>query len=156
MIDENYEDWRELLENFPCETLREINRLWLENSNNKFGISIQAEIYQSLGSPSYGDSNWDVFGERVGWKQDHWLSYDELMEKFEKKNVQERSPSRTSSSPLAIPTLPVSIYTKFISNSGSLRFQGWAEWVEIGWERFCDVGRGGKRVFFSRIATCKL
>ncbi|ACC85183.1 CHAT domain-containing protein [Nostoc punctiforme] len=36
MVRENYRMWRELLENFPCETLREINRLWLQNSNNNW------------------------------------------------------------------------------------------------------------------------
>jgi len=112
MVKENYEDWKELLTNFPCETLREINRLWLQNSNNNFGISIQAEIYRNLGSPSYGDDKWDVFGERVGWKQeadDSWLSYYELMKKFEKNNVQDDVPL-----PLpAMPSLPALIYTRY-------------------------------------------
>ncbi|MHC0068571.1 GUN4 domain-containing protein [Nostoc sp. UIC 10890] len=105
MVKENYEHWDELLKKFPCETLREINSLWLQNSNNKFGISIQAGIYHSLGSPSYRDDNWDVFGERVGWKQDSWLSYHELMEKFEKESVQEGMLPSTPSAPSLLPTL---------------------------------------------------
>ena len=49
MVKQNYVDWEDTLKNFPCETLKEINRLWLQNSNDRFGISIQMEIYQSLG-----------------------------------------------------------------------------------------------------------
>lgn len=113
MVKEPYKDWEELLKNVPCETLREINRLWLQNSNNRFGISIQAEIYQSLGSPSYGDDNWDVFGERVGWKQNDWLSYDEIKNNAQQKNEMMKSP----------PSLPMKIYTKVMG--------GWV-WGWIG------------------------
>ncbi|MBD2512004.1 CHAT domain-containing protein [Nostoc muscorum FACHB-395] len=117
MFKENYKDWDKLLKNFPCETLREINSLWLENSNNNFGISIQAEIYQSLGSPIYGDSNWNVFGLRVGWKDDQWLSYDQLMKKFEKNNTQQKDECEMISSSTSLPSaaLPVRIYTRYQS-----------------------------------------
>jgi len=139
MVKKNYEDWYELLNNFPCETLREINRLWLESSNNKFGISIQAEIYQGLGSPSYGDDNWYVFGERVGWKQDNWLSYDELMEEFEGNNAQEGE--RMRSLPSAWPLLPILIYTRVVGWRDGC---GWLMWGGWRWN------------LFSRAETCKL
>ncbi len=112
MVKEKHDNWDALLKNFPRETLREINSLWLQNSNNTFGISIQAEIYRGLGSPGYRDhENWDIFGERVGWKQGDWLSYDKLMKKFEKNNVQEKDVTLPSSSSPVL--LPVLIYTKF-------------------------------------------
>ena len=85
--------------------MKELKHLWLQNSNNKFGISIQAEIYQSLGSPSYPNDNWDIFCERVGWKQGYWLSYYELMKKFELKN--EAMPQEA----LSAASLPALIYT---------------------------------------------
>ncbi|BAY41278.1 GUN4 domain-containing protein (plasmid) [Nostoc sp. NIES-2111] len=135
MVKENYENWYKLLKNFPCETLREINRLWLENSNNKFGISIQAEIYQSLGSASYGDSTWNIFGERVGWKQDYWLSYDELMQKFEEKNFR-----GTSSSP----SLPALVHTVRTIKDG-FKDRLW----KLGTVREREVH------LFSRAETCK-
>ncbi|MDB9325744.1 GUN4 domain-containing protein, partial [Nodularia spumigena CS-590/02] len=66
MVKENYEDWEYLLHNFPCEILKEINQLWLQNSNNKFGISIQMEIYRSLGGTEKYDSNvWNEFCDLV-------------------------------------------------------------------------------------------
>ncbi|MBD2536214.1 GUN4 domain-containing protein [Nostoc flagelliforme FACHB-838] len=139
MVKENYEDWDELLENFPCETLREINSLWLQSSNNKFGISIQAEIYQNLGSSSYGNYNWDVFGERVGWKQDSWLSYYKLMEKFEESNVQQKDEIWTSS-----PSLPALIYTQ--PN----------KWTDLTVRRrlFFGIFDIRKNIIFSRAKTC--
>ncbi|WP_193200668.1 CHAT domain-containing protein [Nostoc sp. MG11] len=113
MVKEKHKDWSELLKNFPCETLREINQLWLQNSKDQFGISIQAEIYQSLGSPSYRDDNWDIFGERVGWKQTSnsggWLSYGELINII--KNNEGMPPDVTSSSPVFV-LLPVLIHTQ--------------------------------------------
>ncbi len=81
MVKENYKDWRDLLNNFPCETLKEINRLWLENSNNKFGISIQSEIYHLLGgTQTYQDNIWEQFCDRVGWRKgDSYQRYNEIV-----------------------------------------------------------------------------
>ncbi|MBG1243171.1 CHAT domain-containing protein [Nostoc sp. NZL] len=108
MVEEKYQDWADLFKNFPCETLRKIDQLWLQNSNNQFGISIQAEIYRSLGSPEYGDIQWGNFGERVGWKQYSWLSYYELMEKSKNKNVQDKDVMLSS------PSLPALIHTRHL------------------------------------------
>lgn len=143
MVKENYRNWDDLLRNIPCETLREINSLWLQNSNNKFGISIQAEIYRHLGSPRYPDDNWDEFGERVGWKRKkgYWLSYNELNKKFEKNNVQDKDVTSFSS----LPFLPILIYTKGLSGGG----RGF-EWV---------LGMGGGRVLSPlalRLVNCNL
>jgi hypothetical protein len=55
-------------EKFPCKELRSIDQLWLKYSRGKFGISVQQQIYQSLG----GGTNWDTlwsFSDRVGWMQ---------------------------------------------------------------------------------------
>ncbi len=70
------------LENFPCEELRNINQLWLSNSDQKFGFSVQKEIYESLGGTVAGELNENVFesfGDRVGWRKDeNWVSYSDL------------------------------------------------------------------------------
>ncbi|WP_292866627.1 GUN4 domain-containing protein [Nostoc sp. LPT] len=69
IVKQNYKDWDDLLENIPCETLKEIDRLWLQNSNNQFGISIHREIFsQSLDSSRIANfSSWHActFSERV-------------------------------------------------------------------------------------------
>ncbi|MEA5628157.1 GUN4 domain-containing protein, partial [Nostoc sp. UHCC 0251] len=106
MVKEKYKNVVELLKSFPCETLREINSLWLQNSNNKFGISIQAAIFQSLGgTDSYNDDVWEKFTEQVGWNQ----SYNAILKDVLEETVPEvPEASRTTSSSSS---LPVFIYT---------------------------------------------
>ena len=76
------------IENFPCEELRTIDNLWLKYSQGKFGISVQQEIYQSLGGTK--EINWNVytsFSDQVGWRQAGvWISYNDL-------NFSETAPS---------------------------------------------------------------
>jgi dsRNA-specific ribonuclease len=55
---------RELIEEFPCEDLSIIDRLWRHYSRDRFGFSIQVEILNEVGG------NWDNFGDRVGWRID--------------------------------------------------------------------------------------
>ena len=56
------------LENFPCEDLRTINQLWLDYSDNKFGFSVQKEIYESLERAIESSQEvWENFCKRVGW-----------------------------------------------------------------------------------------
>jgi tetratricopeptide (TPR) repeat protein len=67
-------------EKFPCKELRSIDQLWLKYSRGKFGISVQQQIYQSLGGTK--EFNWDTWrsmGDRVGWRQGGmWLAYSDL------------------------------------------------------------------------------
>ncbi|ACC85122.1 GUN4 domain-containing protein [Nostoc punctiforme] len=149
MVKENYEDWEELLKDFPCETLREINRLWLISSNNRFGISIQAEIYQSLGSPRYDVVQWDAFGERIGWKQLDWLSNNELMEKFGKNG---QGVENLPSPPGA---LPVKIYTRIILPK-LLRGGSFELWRAREWGGFKVSESEGLIFLFSRAKTCRV
>ncbi|NEP06826.1 MAG: GUN4 domain-containing protein [Okeania sp. SIO2G4] len=72
-----------LIENinyFPCEDLRTIDQLWVKYSNGKFGFSVQKQIYQGLGGTrQYNNKIWEVFGDRVGWRQGgKRLYYSEL------------------------------------------------------------------------------
>lgn len=55
---------RELIEEFPCEDLRIIDRLWRHYSRDRFGFSLQVEILNEVGG------NWNNFGDRVGWRID--------------------------------------------------------------------------------------
>ena len=59
------------IDNFPCEDLGIIDRLWVSASNGKFGFSVQKEIYQSLGGKrEYEVKVWNNFADRVGWRNE--------------------------------------------------------------------------------------
>lgn len=51
----------EIIEQFPCEDLRTIDKLWAKYSNGRFGFSIQKSIWQEVGQ-DHGK-----FYSRVGW-----------------------------------------------------------------------------------------
>ena len=71
-----YED----AQNFSCQDLGMIDKLWAEYSNGEFGISVQEQIYQNLGgTKEYNLEVWKKFGDKVGWRQKgEWLNYTEL------------------------------------------------------------------------------
>jgi serine/threonine protein kinase len=69
------------LDNFPCEDLRTIDRLWVKYSNDRFGFSVQAKIYRELGGTrDYNERVWDAFGDRVGWRvKKGWIYYSGII-----------------------------------------------------------------------------
>jgi hypothetical protein len=74
---------REELLNFPCEELLAIDGLWRKYSQDRYGFSIQKEIYVKCGGQldgSYpGDTIWKKFGEEVGWRvNSEWVGYGDL------------------------------------------------------------------------------
>ena len=77
------------IDNFPCEDLHTIDKLWVKYSDGKFGFSVQKRIYQSLGETgNYDEKIWQTFGEKVGWKRrkswlGSWLYYKNIT--FDKK-----------------------------------------------------------------------
>jgi serine/threonine protein kinase len=68
------------MDNFPCEDLRTIDRLWVKSSNGKFGFSVQKEIYIKLGGTQEFDTiKMKKFGNTVGWRENgKWKDYKEL------------------------------------------------------------------------------
>ena len=78
-------DWirdKELL-SFPCIDLKTIDCLWRKYSQDRFGFSVQKEIYAHCGAQldgNYaGDEVWKNFGAQVGWYvNDSWISYQEI------------------------------------------------------------------------------
>jgi hypothetical protein len=66
------------LENFPCEDLLEIDRLWVEASNGHFGFSVQKKIWQKCGSPMDYNGDYEKFTEEVGWQLEKILKYNNL------------------------------------------------------------------------------
>ena len=84
-----YED----VENFSCQDLRTIDKLWVKYSNGNFGFSVQKQIYQSVGGTKEYDSKvWRKFGDKVGWRKGgQWLHYSELT--FSKEHYRGHLPS---------------------------------------------------------------
>lgn len=68
------------IEEFPCANLQAIDSLWLKYSVERFGFSIQSQIWQSLDGTSNPDWNaWCRFGQQVGWYvQESWLWWNDL------------------------------------------------------------------------------
>ena len=72
--------------NFPCEELLTIDRLWRKYSNDRYGFSVQKEIYVRCGGKldgEYpGDKIWEKFGTEVGWRVNNewqeYIDYDDL------------------------------------------------------------------------------
>lgn len=63
------------IDNFPCEDLRTIDRLWVYNSEGRFGFSVQAKIYRELGGTrEYNEKVWDAFGREIGWQVGSWMN----------------------------------------------------------------------------------
>ncbi|MDE5088598.1 MAG: GUN4 domain-containing protein [Trichodesmium sp. St16_bin2-tuft] len=76
-----YED----AENFSCQDLGTIDKLWVKYSNGKFGFSVQKQIYQEQiyqgmnGSKEFNSHDYVKFGDKVGWRKGgKWLNYSEL------------------------------------------------------------------------------
>ncbi len=81
-----------LIENFPCEDLSIIDRLWVYYSQGKFGFSVQKELYVGVkGKLGYGGiwtdedvQNYRRFSIMVGWKigspysDNGFLDYNDL------------------------------------------------------------------------------
>ena len=80
MVIENYDDFYDLFRGVPLKEINEIDRLWMQYSNQQFGIKEQAKIYRDLGgTEDYNDEVWNRFGDRVGWKQgEQWLKLNEV------------------------------------------------------------------------------
>lgn len=76
------EQWIDALQlnNFPCQDLLIIDRLWTKHSNGHFGFSVQKRIWESIGGNYYAsDDTWKKFGYLVGWhKNQVWIPYENL------------------------------------------------------------------------------
>jgi len=83
IVGKEADQWLSLedIENFPCDDLRAIDKLWVDYSNGKFGFSVQNKVWMACGGVS-GRYDWDVyekFADQVGWRRsEDWLSYSEL------------------------------------------------------------------------------
>lgn len=73
------QEGRGWLDVVPCDVLLTIDRLWVKYSGGNMGFSVQKKIWQEVGSPTANNSQWERFGDLVGWRKNgQWLPYDEL------------------------------------------------------------------------------
>ena len=72
------------LRQFSCNQLRVIDKLWTTHSQGRFGFSVQAHLYQSVGGSlettiAQDSSVIERFGDRVGWRvEGQWQKCDDL------------------------------------------------------------------------------
>ncbi len=83
------------IEIFPCIDLKEIDRLWVDNSNGNFGFSVQAQIWKDIGGNQL-NINWSEkdyekylrFETRLGWHDSssnfNLLNYKDVINKVNK------------------------------------------------------------------------
>lgn len=58
------------LENFSCDELRAIDRLWVAYSKGHFGFSVQKHIWEECHCPKDNIEDWKFFAQKVGWHTD--------------------------------------------------------------------------------------
>ncbi len=71
----------ESIEHLSCQTLTHLDRLWLTHSRQRFGFSVQKQIYLETGNNfnRHTELNYRVFGDRLDWRIfGTWKYYNEL------------------------------------------------------------------------------
>lgn len=60
---------KDTIANFPASDLATIDKLWVENSEGKYGFSVQKAIYQRFGgTEEFNGAIRDKFGDYTGWR----------------------------------------------------------------------------------------
>ena len=76
IVGKEADQWLSLedIENFPCEELRAIDKLWVDYSKGKFGFFVQKKVWMECGGV-LGKYDYDVykkFADQVGWPVPTW------------------------------------------------------------------------------------
>ncbi|HEY9596399.1 MAG TPA: serine/threonine-protein kinase [Cyanophyceae cyanobacterium] len=68
------------IEKFPSQDLRTIDQLWRDYSSDRFGLTVQQHIWQSVVETHKNEwKAWCCFGDRVGWRmKGNWLAHSSL------------------------------------------------------------------------------
>ncbi|MBW4606100.1 MAG: AAA-like domain-containing protein [Hassallia sp. WJT32-NPBG1] len=125
------------LKNFSCPNLRDIDLLWVQNSDGRFGFSVQKRIWVEEGL-RLGITKWTADDEkayeryvsRIGWYDGKdFYSYNQVIAIVERKGVE--------------------------SSIGILPRESW-ESRDGCWYGFCNGERSNTLLFSRKNATCKL
>lgn len=73
------EDWLDCdsIARFPCDDLVTIDKLWMQHSNNHFGINIWKDLWLRFGA-IVDDNMEHRIGEVVGWYENGWKFADKI------------------------------------------------------------------------------
>ncbi|MBW4574442.1 MAG: GUN4 domain-containing protein [Aphanothece sp. CMT-3BRIN-NPC111] len=68
----------------PCEDINTIDRLWLQASGGRFGLSVQQHLWETLRAKNGSDTKTavDIFGQQVGWRRIKPLTEEERQLKW--------------------------------------------------------------------------
>ncbi len=93
------------INNFSCPDLQRIDKLWVTNSDNRFGFSVQKEIWDK------NPENYISFAKAVGWYDDKanggdFVSYDELL-----RRIKDNPDTYRGSLPLRALSFTIPLYT---------------------------------------------
>jgi hypothetical protein len=78
----------EELMTFPCKDLLQIDGLWVQHSQGRFGFSVQKKIYVACGGPLDGKYHIEPYADffrEVGWCEEVSNPYDGIKEIFDKQ-----------------------------------------------------------------------
>ena len=87
------------LKNFSCKRLKDIDSLWVQHSNERFGFSVQKQIWKNTGNrlginiQSWTEKDEDTyrsFVSRIGWYDGglgRWQNYSDIMRRVEKDGL---------------------------------------------------------------------
>ena len=111
--------YEEHLEFISCDVWDTINQLWLMYSDNRFGFSVQKDIYLECGGTAdgrrYADRDpWNCFGDRVGWRVNgEWIRMDTGPVMFH----------------ISAPAGHLPVRARWVTDSGARTLQDWETWI---------------------------
>ncbi|WP_341528313.1 GUN4 domain-containing protein [Nostoc sp. UHCC 0302] len=133
------EVYKEDIENFSCQELYTIDRLWEQHSYGYFGFRIQQTIWSQMG----GQVDYETekrLGDRLGWrKEGNWLDYEQLTFKLSPMTPMGHLPAKWLHYDEQNFDLSAKSSTEHLS-MGSWRVRSWLVWQ--------------MHLFFSRVKSC--
>ena len=87
------------LKNFSCKRLKDIDSLWVQHSNERFGFSVQKQIWKNTGNrlginiqswTEIDEDTYRSFVSRIGWYDGglgRWQNYSDIMRRVEKDGL---------------------------------------------------------------------
>ncbi|NJL40549.1 MAG: GUN4 domain-containing protein [Leptolyngbyaceae cyanobacterium SM1_4_3] len=104
------------IKNLSCDLISQVDRLWLQHSDGKFGFSVWERMYLECGGKTNveDEKSWNCFGNRVGWRMNNdWIDTNNA-------NFSKSAPVRH---------LPILVLPRSVPIRGNLSWSRQASWV---------------------------